>query len=162
MTVKAMYPGTFDPMTLGHRELAIRASKIFDKVVVAIAANPEKNPMFTLEERVDMAKSVLKDLNNIEVCDYSGLTVDFAMANDVTVIVRGLRAVSDFEYELQLANMNRYLAKEIETAFLTPTEYAFITSSLVREVANMGGNVSNFVAPVVERILVDRFNKSKN
>mgnify|MGYP006165048393 FL=1 len=162
MTVKAMYPGTFDPMTLGHRELAIRASKIFDKVVVAIAANPEKNPMFTLEERVDMAKSVLKDLNNVEVCDYSGLTVDFAMANDVTVIVRGLRAVSDFEYELQLANMNRYLAKEIETAFLTPTEYAFITSSLVREVANMGGNVSNFVAPVVERILVDRFNKSKN
>ena len=162
MTVKAMYPGTFAPMTLGHRELAIRASKIFDKVVVAIAANPEKNPMFTLEERVDMAKSVLKDLNNVEVCDYSGLTVDFAMANDVTVIVRGLRAVSDFEYELQLANMNRYLAKEIETAFLTPTEYAFITSSLVREVANMGGNVSNFVAPVVERILVDRFNKSKN
>ena len=162
MTVKAMYPGTFDPMTLGHRELAIRASKIFDKVVVAIAANPEKNPMFTLEERVDMAKSVLKDLNNVEVCDYSGLTVDFAMANDVTVIVRGLRAVSDFEYELQLANMNRYLAKEIETAFLTPTEYAFITSSLVREVANMGGDVSNFVAPVVERILVDRFNKSKN
>lgn len=157
-----MYPGTFDPMTLGHRELAIRASKIFDKVVVAIAANPEKNPMFTLEERVDMAKSVLKDLNNVEVCDYSGLTVDFAMANDVTVIVRGLRAVSDFEYELQLANMNRYLAKEIETAFLTPTEYAFITSSLVREVANMGGNVSSFVAPVVERILVDRFNKSKN
>jgi pantetheine-phosphate adenylyltransferase len=109
-----------------------------------------------------MAKSVLKDLNNVEVCDYSGLTVDFAMANDVTVIVRGLRAVSDFEYELQLANMNRYLAKEIETAFLTPTEYAFITSSLVREVANMGGNVSSFVAPVVERILVDRFNKSKN
>ena len=162
MTVKAMYPGTFDPMTLGHRELAIRASKIFDKVVVSIAANPEKNPMFSLEERVDMAKSVLKDLNNIEVCDYSGLTVDFAMANDVTVIVRGLRAVSDFEYELQLANMNRYLAKEIETAFLTPTEYAFITSSLVREVANMGGNVSSFVAPVVERILVDRFNKSKN
>ncbi len=157
-----MYPGTFDPMTLGHRELAIRASKIFDKVVVAIAANPEKNPMFSLEERVDMAKSVLKDLNNVEVCDYSGLTVDFAMANDVTVIVRGLRAVSDFEYELQLANMNRYLAKEIETAFLTPTEYAFITSSLVREVANMGGNVSSFVAPVVERILVDRFNKSKN
>ena len=162
MTVKAMYPGTFDPMTLGHRELAIRASKIFDKVVVSIAANPEKNPMFSLEERVDMAKSVLKDLNNVEVCDYSGLTVDFAMANDVTVIVRGLRAVSDFEYELQLANMNRYLAKEIETAFLTPTEYAFITSSLVREVANMGGNVSSFVAPVVERILVDRFNKSKN
>jgi pantetheine-phosphate adenylyltransferase len=162
MTVKAMYPGTFDPMTLGHRELAIRASKIFDKVVVAIAANPEKNPMFSLEERVDMAKSVLKDLNNVEVCDYSGLTVDFAIANDVTVIVRGLRAVSDFEYELQLANMNRYLAKEIETAFLTPTEYAFITSSLVREVANMGGNVSSFVAPVVERILVDRFNKSKN
>ncbi|MDE0742471.1 MAG: pantetheine-phosphate adenylyltransferase [Woeseiaceae bacterium] len=162
MTVNAMYPGTFDPMTLGHKELAIRASKIFDKVVVAIAANPEKNPMFTLKERVDMAKSVLKDLKNVEVCDYSGLTVDFAMAHDIRVIVRGLRAVSDFEYELQLANMNRYLAKEIETAFLTPTEYAFITSSLVREVATMGGNVSSFVAPVVEKILTDRFNKSKN
>ena len=162
MTVKAMYPGTFDPMTLGHRELAVRASKIFDQVVVAIAANPEKNPMFSLEERVDMAKAVLIDLDNVEVCDYSGLTVDFAMANEVTVIVRGLRAVSDFEYELQLANMNRYLAKEIETAFLTPTEYAFITSSLVREFANMGGNVSSFVAPVVEEILVDRFNKAKN
>ena len=162
MTVNAMYPGTFDPMTLGHKELAIRASKIFDKVVVAIAANPEKNPMFTLKERVDMAKSVLKDLKNVEVCDYSGLTVDFAMAHDIRVIVRGLRAVSDFEYELQHANMNRYLAKEIETAFLTPTEYAFITSSLVREVATMGGNVSSFVAPVVEKILTDRFNKSKN
>ena len=162
MTVKAMYPGTFDPMTLGHRELAIRASKIFDNVVVAVAANPEKNPMFTLEERVNMAKTVLKDLKNVEICDYSGLTVDFAVKNNIRVIVRGLRAVSDFEYELQLANMNRYLAKEIETAFLTPTEYAFITSSLVREIANMGGNVSSFVAPVVEEILVDRFNKAKN
>ena len=157
-----VYPGSFDPLTNGHVDLIERACNIFSHVTVAVAASNLKNPMFTLEERVDMAKSVLKDLNNVEVCDYSGLTVDFAMANDVTVIVRGLRAVSDFEYELQLANMNRYLAKEIETAFLTPTEYAFITSSLVREVANMGGNVSSFVAPVVERILVDRFNKSKN
>ena len=157
MSVKAMYPGTFDPMTLGHRELATRASKIFDSVIVAIAANPEKNPMFSLSERVSMATSVLSDIKNIEVCEYSGLTVDFAVENDIGVIVRGLRAVSDFEYELQLANMNRYLAKHIETAFLTPTEYAFVTSSLVREIATMGGNVSGFVFPVVEKALVDRF-----
>lgn len=152
-----MYPGTFDPMTLGHRELATRASKIFDSVIVAIAANPEKNPMFSLSERVSMATSVLSDIENIEVCEYSGLTVDFAVENDIGVIVRGLRAVSDFEYELQLANMNRYLAKHIETAFLTPTEYAFVTSSLVREIATMGGNVSGFVSPIVEKALVDRF-----
>ena len=152
-----LYPGTFDPMTLGHRELATRASKIFDSVIVAIAANPEKNPMFSLSERVSMATSVLSDIKNIEVCEYSGLTVDFAVENDIGVIVRGLRAVSDFEYELQLANMNRYLAKHIETAFLTPTEYAFVTSSLVREIATMGGNVSGFVSPVVEKALVDRF-----
>ena len=157
MSVKAMYPGTFDPMTLGHRELATRASKIFDSVIVAIAANPEKNPMFSLSERVSMATSVLSDIKNIEVCEYSGLTVDFAVENDIGVIVRGLRAVSDFEYELQLANMNRYLAKHIETAFLTPTEYAFVTSSLVREIATMGGNVSGFVSPVVEKALVNRF-----
>tara|TARA_B100000902_G_scaffold5905_1_gene7725 strand:+ start:1138 stop:1620 length:483 start_codon:yes stop_codon:yes gene_type:complete len=157
MSVKAMYPGTFDPMTLGHRELATRASKIFDSVIVAIAANPEKNPMFSLSERVSMATSVLSDIENIEVCEYSGLTVDFAVENDIGVIVRGLRAVSDFEYELQLANMNRYLAKHIETAFLTPTEYAFVTSSLVREIATMGGNVSGFVSPVVEKALVDCF-----
>ena len=157
MSVKAMYPGTFDPMTLGHRELANRASKIFDSVIVAIAANPEKNPMFSLSERVSMATSVLSDIKNIEVCEYSGLTVDFAVENDIGVIVRGLRAVSDFEYELQLANMNRYLAKHIETAFLTPTEYAFVTSSLVREIATMGGNVSGFVSPIVEKALVDRF-----
>ena len=157
MSVKAMYPGTFDPMTLGHRELATRASKIFDSVIVAIAANPEKNPMFSLSERVSMATRVLSDIKNIEVCEYSGLTVDFAVENDIGVIVRGLRAVSDFEYELQLANMNRYLAKHIETAFLTPTEYAFVTSSLVREIATMGGNVSGFVSPVVENALVDRF-----
>ena len=157
MSVKAMYPGTFDPMTLGHRELATRASKIFDSVIVAIAANPEKNPMFSLSERVSMATSVLSDIENIEVCEYSGLTVDFAVENDIGVIVRGLRAVSDFEYELQLANMNRYLAKHIETAFLTPTDYAFVTSSLVREIATMGGNVSGFVSPIVEKALVDRF-----
>ena len=157
MSVKAMYPGTFDPMTLGHRELATRASKIFDSVIVAIAANPEKNPMFSLSERVSMATSVLSDIKNIEVCEYSGLTVDFAVENDIGVIVRGLRAVSDFEYELQLANMNRYLAKHIETAFLTPTEYAFVTSSLVREIATMGGNDSGFVSPIVEKALVDRF-----
>ena len=157
MSVKAIYPGTFDPMTLGHRELATKASKIFDSVIVAIAANPEKNPMFSLSERVSMATSVLSDIENIEVCEYSGLTVDFAVENDIGVIVRGLRAVSDFEYELQLANMNRYLAKHIETAFLTPTEYAFVTSSLVREIATMGGNVSGFVSPIVEKALVDRF-----
>lgn len=157
MTVSAMYPGTFDPITLGHEDLVRRASRLFDRVVVAIAANPGKEPMFSLEERVALAKSVLAGLDGVEVTGYAGLTVDFARENDLQVIVRGLRAISDFEYEFQLANMNRHLTDEVETAFLTPTEtYTYISSSLVREIANLGGDISEFVSPAVKRALLER------
>jgi pantetheine-phosphate adenylyltransferase len=158
MTVSAMYPGTFDPITLGHEDLVRRAARLYDKVVVAIAANPgSKEPMFTFSERVDLANSALHDLDNVEVMGYEGLTVDFARENNLAVIMRGLRAVSDFEYEFQLANMNRHLTDEVETVFLTPTEkYTFISSSLVREVASLGGDVSEFVSPKVKDALMDR------
>lgn len=158
MTVGAMYPGTFDPITLGHEDLVRRAVRLFDKVVVAIAANPEiKAPMFSIEERVALASAALADIDNVEVTGYKGLTVDFAREHDLIVIIRGLRAVSDFEYEFQLANMNRHLTDEVETAFLTPTEnYMFISSSLVREVASLGGDVSEFVSPKVRLALQER------
>jgi pantetheine-phosphate adenylyltransferase len=158
MTVSAMYPGTFDPITLGHEDLVRRSSILFDKVVVAIAANPEsKAPMFSVDERVAMATAALADIDNVEVTGYTGLTVDYARKHGLRVIVRGLRAVSDFEYEFQLANMNRHLTDEVETAFLTPTEkYTFISSSLVREVASLGGDVSEFVSPKVKSALLQR------
>ncbi len=158
MTVAAMYPGTFDPITLGHEDLVRRAAVLFDRVVVAIAVNTgSKQPMFTTGERVAMAASALSEVENVEVTSYEGLTVDFARDNDLRVIIRGLRAVSDFEYEFQLANMNRHLTDAVETAFLTPTEkYTFISSSLVREVAELGGDVSAFVSPKVRRALMER------
>ncbi len=159
MTVSAMYPGTFDPITLGHEDLVRRAGRLFDRVVIAIAANPGKEPMFTLDERVELARDALKRIDNVEVTGYEGLTVDFARRHGLAVIVRGLRAVSDFEYEFQLANMNRHLTDEVETAFLTPTEkYTFISSSLVREVAKLGGDVSAFVPANVGRALAQRCN----
>ena len=161
MTVSAMYPGTFDPITLGHEDLVRRACRLFDKVVVAIAANPGKKPMFSLEERVELAKSVLSEAGDVEVCGYEGLTVDFAQANNLQVIVRGLRAISDFEYEFQLANMNRHLTDDVETAFLTPTEtYTYISSSLVREICSMGGDISEFVSPKVKTALMERCGRS--
>ena len=159
MTVSAMYPGTFDPITLGHEDLVRRASRLFDKIVVAIAANPAKEPMFTLEERVELVSSSLADIDNVEVSGYEGLTVDFARENGLGVILRGLRAVSDFEYEFQLANMNRHLDENVETAFLTPTEtYNFISSSLVREICALGGDISEFVSPIVFEALTRRVN----
>lgn len=157
MSVSAMYPGTFDPITLGHEDLVRRAARLFDKVVVAIAANPAKAPMFSLEERVELAQAALSDVPNVEVSGYDGLTVDFAQERGLRVILRGLRAVSDFEYEFQLANMNRHLARDVETAFLTPKEtYNFISSSLVREICSMGGDISKFVSPVVNDALMKR------
>jgi pantetheine-phosphate adenylyltransferase len=157
MAVSAMYPGTFDPITLGHEDLVRRACRLFDHVCVAIAANPGKEPMFSQRERVDLAKSALAGIPNVSVRGYDGLTVDFALANDLQVIVRGLRAISDFEYEFQLANMNRHLTDEVETAFLTPTEtYTYISSSLVREICSMGGDISEFVSPGVRAALLDR------
>jgi pantetheine-phosphate adenylyltransferase len=147
----AVYPGTFDPITNGHTDLVRRAATIFDRVVVAVAADTNKEPMFTLEQRVEMARRVLADVDNVEVKGYTGLTVDFARQNGLSVIVRGLRAVSDFEFEFQLANMSRHLTPEIESVFLTPQEqYTFISSTLIRQIAVLGGNVSEFVHPVVE------------
>ncbi len=157
MTVSAMYPGTFDPITLGHEDLVRRACEIFDSVVVAIAANPGKLPMFTLDERVALAETALAGFDSVKVTGYDGLTVDFAQKNGLKVILRGLRAISDFEYEFQLSNMNRHLTEEVETAFLTPTEkYTYISSSLVREIASMGGDISEFVSPGVKKALLDR------
>ncbi len=160
MPVAAMYPGTFDPITLGHEDLVTRASELFDSVVVAIAVNTgSKTPMFSVDERVEMARAALADIDNVTVKRYAGLTVDFAREHNLRVIIRGLRAVSDFEYEFQLANMNRHLTEEVETAFLTPTEkYTFISSSLVREVAELGGDIGDFVSPEVEKALMERVN----
>jgi pantetheine-phosphate adenylyltransferase len=156
-----MYPGTFDPITLGHEDLVRRASRLFDRVVVAIAANPGKEPMFSLEERVSLARSVLGESARVEVTGYEGLTVNFAKENGLLVIVRGLRAISDFEYEFQLANMNRHLTDEVETAFLTPTEtYTYISSSLVREIAALGGDITEFVSPTVREALLKRCGRS--
>jgi pantetheine-phosphate adenylyltransferase len=152
-----MYPGTFDPITLGHEDLVRRATRLFNRVVVAIAANPSKEPMFSLEERVELAQVVLADLKSVEVMGYSGLTVDFARDNGLQAIVRGLRAISDFEHEFQLANMNRHLTDEVESVFLTPTEtYTYISSSLVREICSMGGDISEFVSPEVRDALMGR------
>ncbi len=147
----AIYPGTFDPITNGHHDLVRRAASIFDRLVVAVAANPNKAPMFSMEQRVDMARRVLVDMPNVEVCGYSGLTVDFARQLGFSVVVRGLRAVSDFEFEFQLANMSRHLSAEIESVFMTTQEqYTFISSTLVREIAVLGGDVSEFVHPIVQ------------
>jgi pantetheine-phosphate adenylyltransferase len=148
---KAVYPGTFDPITRGHEDLVRRAAGIFDTVLVAIASNPGKAPMFDIEERVQLARGVLADIGNVKVVGYSGLTVEFAHQQGIGVILRGLRAVSDFEFEFQLANMGRHIAPDIETVFLTPKEhFTFISSTLVREIAVLGGNVGEFVHPLVE------------
>jgi len=150
MGSRAMYPGTFDPFTNGHNDLVRRACRIFDHVVVAIAANPGKAPLFTLEQRMALARRVLADVPNVEVAGYSGLTVNFAREHGLNAIVRGLRAVSDFEFEFQLATMNRHLSNEVETVFLTPTEqFNFISSTLIREIASLGGDIREFVHPLV-------------
>jgi pantetheine-phosphate adenylyltransferase len=146
----AIYPGTFDPVTNGHKDLVRRASSIFDTVLVAVASNPGKTPMFTLDERVDLARRVLADIPNVEVTGYTGLTVDLMRQRGIKVVVRGLRAVSDFEFEFQLANMQRHLLRDIETVFLTPQEqFTFISSTLIREIATYGGDASEFVDPLV-------------
>ena len=157
-SVGAVYPGTFNPLTRGHEDLVRRAAKLFDRVVVAIAESPGKSPLFSLAERVELARAVLSDLPSVSVTGYDGLTVDFARANGLGVILRGLRAVSDFEYEFQLATMNRHLTDEVETVFLTPTEnYTFVSSSLVREIAELGGDISAFVHPKVAAALESKF-----
>jgi len=157
---RAMYPGTFDPFTNGHNDLVRRASGIFDKVIVAIAANPGKAPLFPLEKRIELAQVVLADVPNVEVMGYTGLTVNFATKHGLNVMMRGLRAVSDFEFEFQLATMSRHLADKVETVFLTPTErFNFISSTLIREIASLGGDVREFVHPAVAAALKQRFAK---
>ena len=153
-TNKVIYPGTFDPLTLGHEDLVRRAARLFDEVVLAVADSASKRPCFTPDERVDIASHVLAPYRNVRVLRFNGLLIDFARAQGANVILRGLRAVSDFEYEFQLAGMNRKLYPEIETLFLTPSEqYLFISATLVREIALLGGDVSKFVHPtVVERL----------
>lgn len=162
MGTKALYPGTFDPITNGHHDLVRRAANIFSSVTVAIAANPGKAPLFTLEQRVDMAKRVLADVPNVQVTGYTGLTVDFAVQLGTHVVVRGLRAVADFEFEFQLATMSRHLSSKVDYVFLTPTEqYNFISSTLIREIASFGGDVSQFVHPVVVEALKARWAERK-
>ena len=150
----AVYPGTFDPTTNGHQDLVRRAAGIFDRVVVGIAANPGKAPLFSLAERVNLAQQVLADLRNVTVLGYSGLTVDFAREQGCGVVIRGLRAVSDFEFEFQLANMSRHLDSAVDYVFMTPLEqFTFISSTLVREIALLGGDVHQFVPPPVAEAL---------
>ena len=161
MGIIAIYPGTFDPITKGHTDIVHRGVRMFDRLVVAIAPNKAKNPLFSMEERVELVKSVLAEISNVEVRSFDNLLVDFAHTVGANVILRGLRAVSDFEYEFQLAGMNRRLAPDIETTFLTPAEqYAFLSSSMIREIAMLGGNITPFVDPQVKHALDLKFAKA--
>ncbi|MCV6622459.1 pantetheine-phosphate adenylyltransferase [uncultured Pseudoteredinibacter sp.] len=155
---RVVYPGTFDPITNGHIDLVERACNLFDSVVLAIAASTKKNPLFTLEERVAQAEQVLAHIPNVEICGFNVLLADLVKQKKAQAVVRGLRAVSDFEYEFQLANMNRALSPEMESLFLTPAEHlSYISSSLVREIASLGGDVSKFVHPIIEQDLKKKF-----
>ena len=146
---RAVYPGTFDPMTMGHVDLVKRASKLFDSVIIAIASSDSKKPMFSLGERIEIGNKIFADDPKVEVVGFSGLLVNFAKENDANILIRGLRVVADFEYEFQLANMNRAMSPDIESVFLTPKEeYSYISSSLVKEIATMGGDVTRFVDSV--------------
>lgn len=150
----ALYPGTFDPITRGHEDLVRRAASLFDRLILAIAESPNKQPRFSLAERVEMAREVIGDLPNVEIVGFNTLLMSFVHEKGAKVIVRGLRAVSDFEYEFQMAGMNRNLYPEVETVFLTPGEqYMFISATMVREIARLGGDVSKFVQPCVEKRL---------
>lgn len=154
MNHKAVYPGTFDPITLGHEDLIRRAARLFDSVIVAVADSAAKRPFFTRDERVEMAREVLKDIRNVEVMGFSGLLMKFVQQHGARVVVRGLRAASDFEYEFQLAGMNRGLYPDVETLFLTPGEqYMFVSATIVREISILGGDVSKFVPPMVAKRL---------
>jgi len=158
MQVTAIYPGTFDPMTVGHIDVASRASKMFDQLIIGVAGDPsnKKNPFFNLDERVQLASEMLSDLPNVKVVSFSGLLVNFASEVDANVIVRGLRAISDFDYEVQIAGVNRHLSPSVETVFIAASQdFTFLSSSIVREIAKLGGNYADFVHPVV----VDAFER---
>jgi len=159
--IKAVYPGTFDPLTRGHEDLVRRAATLFDQIIVAIADSKAKRPFFTLEERIAMAKEVLADVKNVQIVGFSSLLTEFVRKQGARVVLRGLRAVSDFEYEFQLAGMNRNLYPEMETMFLTPSEqHMFISATLVREIATLGGDVSEFVHPTVAKRLKQKSTSS--
>ncbi len=157
MQVSALYPGTFDPITSGHSDLVRRATRVFDKVIVAVAANPAKRPLFTLEQRVSLASQVLAGISGVTVVGFDNLLIQCVRQHGARVILRGLRAVSDFEFEFQLAGMNRRLDPEIETVFMTPSEReTFVSASLVKEIALLGGDVTEFVHPVVKAALMGK------
>lgn len=157
MQVTAIYPGTFDPMTLGHIDIARRAGRMFDKLIIAVAASTAKGPYFTLDERVEQANQIMSEHVNIEIRSFSGLLVDFASQVNASVIVRGLRAISDFDYEVQIAGMNRQLDPTIETVFISASQdYTFISSSIVREIASHGGDFRQFVHPVVQQAFEEK------
>ncbi len=157
MTIKAVYPGTFDPITLGHEDLTRRAARLFDGVILAVADSKSKKPLFTLDERIAIAREAFKELQNVEVMGFSGLLMNFVRQHGARVVVRGVRAVSDFDYEFQLAGMNRQLYPEVETIFMTPGEqYAYVSATLVREISILGGDVSKFVSPLVAARLAEK------
>lgn len=157
MTIKAVYPGTFDPITLGHEDLTRRAAQLFDGVILAVADSKSKKPLFTLEERVTIAREAFKDIKNVQVMGFTGLLMNFVQQQNARVVVRGVRAVSDFDYEFQLAGMNRQLYPGVETIFMTPGEqYAYVSATLVREITILGGDVKKFVSPLVAARLADK------
>jgi pantetheine-phosphate adenylyltransferase len=159
--VRAVYPGTFDPLTRGHEDLFRRASKLYNEVVIGVADSRSKRPLFTLDERLQIAREALADVPNLKIAVFRGLLVNFVKEHDAQVILRGLRAVSDFEYEFQLAGMNRQLMPEAETVFMTPSEhYQFVSATLVREIATLGGDVTKFVSPSVKRWLDEKLAKT--
>lgn len=156
----AVYPGTFDPITLGHEDIVHRAADLFDEVIVAVAGSTNKRTLFSFEERVSLAQNIFKKADNIKVVGFGGLLMEFVQTQNAQMVIRGLRAASDFEYEFQLAGMNRKLFPELETIFLTPSEqYMFISSTLVREVATLGGDVHQFVSPTVEAAIKNKLGK---
>ncbi|SEA07351.1 pantetheine-phosphate adenylyltransferase [Alkalimonas amylolytica] len=160
MNITAIYPGTFDPLTNGHADLVLRAARLFSTVLVAVAANPSKKPLFTLGERVELARELFAPYTNVKVIGFSGLLADLAREQDAQVLIRGVRAVADFEYEFQLASMNRTLNPKLDSIFMTPSEKnTFISSTLVKEVCRHGGDVSGFVSPKVEQALKTKFGK---
>ncbi|CAM8680369.1 MULTISPECIES: pantetheine-phosphate adenylyltransferase [Leclercia] len=157
MSTKAIYPGTFDPVTNGHIDIVTRAANMFDTVILAIAASPSKKPLFDLDERVALAKAATAHLTNVDVVGFSDLMANFARAQQANILIRGLRAVADFEYEMQLAHMNRHLMPELESVFLMPSkEWSFISSSLVKEVARHAGDVTHFLPASVHQALMDK------
>lgn len=161
-SILAVYPGTFDPFTNGHRDILERANRIFPRMIVAVVSNPEKSPLFTVEERTDVIREATRGMGGVEVDAFDGLLVDYVRARGASVVIRGLRVISDFEYEFQMALMNRRLAEEIETVFLMPHEsYTYLSSRLVKEVSLLGGAVAGLVSPLVERMLKEKYRQRK-